>query len=54
MALGRAETGRPDRFQLLSGRPRADGTATCVYLTPNLDEAIWDAELAVVGPGRST
>ena len=27
--------------------------ATYVYLTPNLDEAIWEAELAVgEGPGR--
>ena len=30
-----------------------DGMATHVYLTPNLDEAIWDAELAVGEcPGR--
>jgi rifampin ADP-ribosyltransferase len=30
-----------------------DRMATYVYLTPNLDEAIWDAELAVgEGPGR--
>ena len=30
-----------------------DGMAPCVYLTPDLDEAIWDAELAVgEGPGR--
>jgi rifampin ADP-ribosylating transferase len=30
-----------------------DRIATYVYLTPNLDEAIWDAEIAVgEGPGR--
>ena len=30
-----------------------DRMATCVYLTPNLDEAVWDAELADgEGPGR--
>jgi len=30
-----------------------DGMATYVYLTPNLDEAIWEAELtAGAGPGR--
>lgn len=30
-----------------------DGTTSHVYLTPNLDEAIWDAELAAGdGPGR--
>jgi rifampin ADP-ribosylating transferase len=30
-----------------------DGMTTHVYLTPNLDEAIWDAELTVgEGPGR--
>lgn len=30
-----------------------DGMATYVYLTPNMDEAIWDAELAAgEGPGR--
>ena len=29
-----------------------DGIATYVYLTPNLDEAIWEAEIAVgAGPG---
>jgi hypothetical protein len=31
-----------------------DGMTIHVYLTPNLDEAIWDAELAVgEGPGVS-
>jgi rifampin ADP-ribosylating transferase len=30
-----------------------DGMTTYVYLTPNLDEAVWEAELAVgEGPGR--
>jgi len=30
-----------------------EASAICVYLSPNLDEAIWDAELAVgEGPGR--
>jgi len=32
---------------------KRDGIATYVYLTPNLDEAIWEAEIAVgEGPGR--
>ena len=32
---------------------KRDRIATYVYLTPNLDEAIWEAEIAVgEGPGR--
>jgi len=32
---------------------KRDGIAAYVYLTPNLDEAIWEAEIAVgEGPGR--
>lgn len=35
------------------GADERDSLANCVYLTPNPDEAIWEAELAVgEGPGR--
>jgi rifampin ADP-ribosylating transferase len=44
------------RAALKAGDPIESGrdeTTACVYLTPNLDEAIWDAELAAgEGPGR--
>ena len=68
-ALGTADDLRAKRFYhgtraalkpgdlIEPGDPRdvrePDGAATHVYLTPNLDEAIWDAEIAVgEGPGR--
>jgi len=56
----RGTTGDPETGRFYHGtreklRPGEliEASASCVYLSPNLDEAIWDAELAVgEGPGR--
>ena len=46
----RAELKPEDLIEPSNSQDAGKGETSCVYLTPNLDEAIWDAELAA-GPG---
>jgi hypothetical protein len=49
----RAELVRGDLIEPGSSQDAFEGQTSCVYLTTNLDEAIWDAELALgEGPAR--